>query len=317
MSTPLVSIICEVFNHEPYIRQCLDGFVSQKTSFPIEVLIHDDASTDRSATIIREYEKIYPGLFKPIYQSENQYSKGVNIWCDIQFARAKGKYIAICEGDDYWTDPLKIQKQVDFMEGHPDYTLCCTAFTQTENGDEQHPAEIAFGYDDITLEDILKGAWIGTLTTLFRNDAIADYQVPLPDLPMGDLPLWCHLAMKGKVKYLHDATANYRRLQNSACHPTDAEKEYRFRVDAMRVRDYYAKLAGESTLIQPLYNKESHYILNQCFKNQWIDFPLDSLWAFIQEYGHPSGYDRLRRWGLRSNLSHAIAKAIMMILNKN
>ena len=176
MSTPLVSIICEVFNHEPYIRQCLDGFVSQKTSFPIEVLIHDDASTDRSATIIREYEKNYPGLFKPIYQSENQYSKGVNIWCDIQFARAKGKYIAICEGDDYWTDPLKIQKQVDFMEGHPDYTLCCTAFTQTENGDEQHPAEIAFGYDGITLEDILKGAWIGTLTTLFRNDAIADYQ---------------------------------------------------------------------------------------------------------------------------------------------
>lgn len=121
MGEPLISIVCEVFNHEPYLRQCLKGFVMQETTFPFEILIHDDASTDGSAAIIREYEKKYPHLFRPIYQTENQYSKGVLIWGAIQFPRARGKYIATCEGDDYWIDPLKLQKQVDFLEAHPKF----------------------------------------------------------------------------------------------------------------------------------------------------------------------------------------------------
>ena len=107
---PLVSIVCESYNHEPYLRKCLDGFVMQKTNFSFEILIHDDASTDKSADIIREYISKYPQLdWKPIFQIENQYSKGISIWTEIQFPRAQGKYIALCEGDDYWTDPYKLQ----------------------------------------------------------------------------------------------------------------------------------------------------------------------------------------------------------------
>lgn len=121
---PLVSIVCCSFNHVSYIRQCLDGFIMQTTNFPIEMLIHDDASTDGTQDIIREYEKKYPDMIKPIYQTENQYSKGIEINLVYNFPRAKGKYIAFCEGDDYWTDPLKLQKQYDFMESHPNYVLC-------------------------------------------------------------------------------------------------------------------------------------------------------------------------------------------------
>ena len=120
----MVSICCLVYNHEQYLRECFDGFVRQQTTFPIEILVHDDASTDHSADIIREYTTKYPDLFKPIYQTDNQHSKGISISATYQFPRAKGKYIALCEGDDYWTDPLKLQKQVEFLEANPDFSLC-------------------------------------------------------------------------------------------------------------------------------------------------------------------------------------------------
>ena len=123
----MVTVICLSYNHEHYIRQCLDGFVMQKTSFPFDVIVHDDASKDNSQLIIREYVAKYPDIFKPIFQSENQYSKGqkarVEMWKNV-FRNAQGKYVALCEGDDYWTAPDKLQLQVDFLEAHPDYGMC-------------------------------------------------------------------------------------------------------------------------------------------------------------------------------------------------
>ena len=121
----IVSIACNTYNHEKYIADALEGFVSQKTNFPFEVLVMDDASTDGTADIIREYEKKYPELIKPIYQTVNQYSKGLNPGKQNR-DRAVGKYIALCEGDDYWIDDHKLQKQVDYMETHPDCTFCFT-----------------------------------------------------------------------------------------------------------------------------------------------------------------------------------------------
>src|SRR5690606_7564710 len=128
-STPLVSISCITYNHAPYIRQCLDGLVMQQCNFTFEVLIHDDASTDDTQEIIKEYQKKYPEIIKPIFQDENQYSIGIRgIMPRFNYPRAQGKYIALCEGDDYWTDPLKLQKQVDFLEANPEYSLVCGGF---------------------------------------------------------------------------------------------------------------------------------------------------------------------------------------------
>ncbi len=122
---PLVSICSITYNHAPYIRQCLDSMLMQQTDFDYEIIINDDCSTDGTTEIIKEYESKYPHIIKPIYHDENQYSKGVRgMFAKFVFPQAQGKYIAICEGDDYWTDPLKLQKQVDFLESHPDYSMC-------------------------------------------------------------------------------------------------------------------------------------------------------------------------------------------------
>jgi len=120
----MVSIVCDAYNHEKYIADALNGFLMQKTNFAFEILVHDDASTDRTAEIIRDHEKRYPDLIKPIYETENQYSKHDGSLARIQFGRVKGKYTAICEGDDYWTDPLKLQKQFDAMERNPQVDMC-------------------------------------------------------------------------------------------------------------------------------------------------------------------------------------------------
>lgn len=124
MSEIMVSICVLSYNHEKYLRDCLDGIVMQKTSFPIEAWVHDDASTDSSADIIKEYQQKYPDIIKPILQKENQYSKlHGGILDTIVFPQCIGKYIALCEGDDYWTDPYKLQKQVAFMEAHPECSV--------------------------------------------------------------------------------------------------------------------------------------------------------------------------------------------------
>lgn len=129
----LVAIHCLVYNHEPYLRDCFEGFVMQKTNFRFVAIVHEDCSTDNSAAIIREYEAKYPDIFRPIYETENQYSKhdgSLGRIMNEAIDATGAKYIAMCEGDDYWTDPYKLQKQVDIMESHPEYGCCCHRFVE-------------------------------------------------------------------------------------------------------------------------------------------------------------------------------------------
>lgn len=119
-----VSVICLTYNHEKYIRDALEGFVKQKTNFQFEVIIHDDASTDDTPNIIKEYEKKYPLIIKPIYQKENQYGKGINVFEEFLLPKACGKYMALCEGDDFWIDENKLQKQYDVMENNINCGIC-------------------------------------------------------------------------------------------------------------------------------------------------------------------------------------------------
>lgn len=131
----IVSVFCLAYNHEKYIRSALEGFVNQKTNFRYVVYIHDDASTDNTAQIIKEFADKYPGIIKPIFQHENQLSKRINITRTYLYPLLRGKYIACCEGDDYWTDEYKLQKQYDALEKNKSCVLC-THVVQCSNEDD-------------------------------------------------------------------------------------------------------------------------------------------------------------------------------------
>lgn len=178
---PMVVIRCTVYNHEPYLRDCLEGFVMQQTNFPFVAIVHDDASTDNSAAIIREYEEKYPNIIKPIYETENQYSKQDGSLGRIMNAAIEAtgaKYVAMCEGDDYWTDPLKLQKQVDFMEANPDYVLCCHRYKIYNQNDGtwsddyvKNMFELAPNGFSFTNKENLSHWATKTMTLLFRRAA--------------------------------------------------------------------------------------------------------------------------------------------------
>ncbi len=210
----LVSICCITYNQKEYIRDALEGFVNQRTDFSYEVLIHDDASTDGTAEIIREYADRYPEMIKPILQTENQYSKGLtNISGTYNFPRAKGRYIAMCEGDDYWTDGSKLQKQVDFLEMHPDCSLVFhSARVEVQGRAMTEHSMRPYGSDRrVTPEEMIdKTSGYPTASLMFRTEIVKD----LPDFynhaPIADIPLQLLAAARGWAYYMDREMCVYR-----------------------------------------------------------------------------------------------------------
>ena len=207
----VVSIICNTYNHEKHIRCALEGFVMQKTDFAFEVLIHDDASTDNTATIIKEYEHKYPNLIKPIYQKENQYSRGVSISRVFQYPRAKGKYIALCEGDDYWTDPYKLQKQVNALEAHPEIDICAHAANTVR--DEKIVGIVAPVKESsvLSIEQVIQGGggYVTTASLMYRQDML-DAEYAFHHILSLDYVTQIRGSLRGGMLYLSDCMSVYR-----------------------------------------------------------------------------------------------------------
>ena len=217
----MVSIICTTYNHEKYISKCLDGFIMQKTDFPYEVLIHDDASTDNTASIVQEYEELYPDIIKPIYQTENQYSKGKAITRDIIFPKCRGKYIALCEGDDYWTDPYKLQKQVAALETHPDCFMCVCTVQQVSEDDSKIVGYCpSFSINEGIIESerflnlIFKEYAFQTSSYVLCASLFKKYAENTPDFvrtcPVGDRTYLLYFGYAGNVYYCKDTMTCYR-----------------------------------------------------------------------------------------------------------
>ena len=213
----MVTIRCITFNQAPYIRQCLDGFVMQKTNFRFEAIVHDDASTDGTADIVREYSEKYPDIIRPIIETENQFTIGgfqqIN---KMIYPLIRGKYLADCEGDDYWTDPLKLQKQVDYLESHPECTLTLSngyGYIEKEKLTVLlNPIPIKESRV-ITMHEVLKekNGLIPTASMLFRKEMVESEPDWCLRAPVGDRPLrmWC--AINGTVYYDVTPMVTYRK----------------------------------------------------------------------------------------------------------
>lgn len=230
----MVSIICNAYNHGKYIRETLEGFVTQKTNFIFEILVHDDASTDDTADIIREYEAKYPELIKPIYQTENQYSKKIGINKTYQVPRIRGKYVALCEGDDYWTNPMKLQKQFDFMEANPDYSLCTcsTDWYNMRSGVVENKCRAEKDMD-VTLEEIIlekHGRIFQYASYFLKAEIIKEFPEWRIKFPIGDYPLAIQCALSGKVHMLADCMSVYRYYSEGSWTARMDGDEHRIRV---------------------------------------------------------------------------------------
>ena len=248
ITEPLVSVCCLTYNHVKYVGQCLEGFACQKTNFPFEILIHDDASQDDTQNVILEFAAKYDSeVVKPICQKINQFSQGISPLRQILLPRVKGKYIALCEGDDYWTDPLKLQKQVDFLEAHPEYGMCytqCVSYRQNTGKVDRTP----WGGPNESLESLLRMNTVPTLTVMFRADLLRAYVSEIRpherDWLMGDYPMWLYFAGNSKIKFLNATTGVYRVLSDSASHASAWQQRIRFIDSTWDIQRFYIERYG-------------------------------------------------------------------------
>lgn len=226
MNKPLVYIECQAYNHGDYIAKCLDGIVMQKTNFPFVAIVHDDASQDKTPIIIAEYAKKYPDIIKPILSKDNKYSQG--ILDDFMHEQCKeAKYVAICEGDDYWTDPLKLQKQIDILEADETLMLCCTDCSVADNHSVTlKPRRGGVVKNDIpgryNLRDFFRdNHQYPTLTVVYRNNHSQEVRQMIEHTKnqfLSDWTQWIALLTFGDAYFLNEVTGAYRVNPTSVTH---------------------------------------------------------------------------------------------------
>ena len=209
----MVSIICNTYNQEKYIADALESFIMQKTDFKYEILVHDDASTDNTPNIIKEYELKYQDIIKPIYQKENKYSQNISIGKNYQYPRIKGKYVALCEGDDFWTDSNKLQKQVEELERHPKCDICAHAATMVNSETKERIKDIAPSQQKtiFSIEDVIEGdgGFVATNSLMIRRENIIKFY-KFREICNIDYSLQIQGALRGGMLYLVDNMSAYR-----------------------------------------------------------------------------------------------------------
>lgn len=212
---PLVSVCVITYNHAKFIEQTLDNILAQKTNFKIEVLVHDDASSDGTTEILKRYEKEQPASLKVFYENENQWGKGTyrGYVRDILAPAASGKYIAVCEGDDFWLDLDKLQKQALYLENHLDCVFTCHA-AEVLDGTSANPiCKMGMGdYEhDLTGQEIIVSWNVPTASWVYRKEIFDSKEEDWPGtFPVGDFPSVLYASTVGRVRYFPDVMSAYR-----------------------------------------------------------------------------------------------------------
>lgn len=213
-----VSIVCTTYNQEQYLREALDSFLMQETSFPFEIIVHDDASTDNTQEIITAYCSRYPALIIPILQSENQYSKGKFKPSCYAASYANGRFVALCEGDDYWTSEKKLQRQYEALDTHSNIDLCFHSYSLTSNGARSETVSKNRSNGSIALDEVVRGGGAFCHTgSLFVRKTIFD---ALPEwfneAPVGDYYIQILSSVSGGAYYLDECMSSYRVLSEGS-----------------------------------------------------------------------------------------------------
>lgn len=210
----LVSVLCTAYNHERFIADAIEGVLNQKTDFKYELIIHEDASTDRTADIVKEYADKYPEIIRVILQKENQYQR-CNIYETHLFPKVRGKYIALCEGDDYWTDDSKLQQQVNFLEGHKEYSMCMHNAVKVnfETGEESllntFPSDGTYSQEE-QMKAGLGSDFPAFASYVLRTEVLQEMPRFFLEQNVLDYPLRQYYASKGLVYYFQKPMSVYR-----------------------------------------------------------------------------------------------------------
>lgn len=302
LETPVLSICCTTYNHEDYIRQALDGFLMQETNFPFEIIVRDDASTDKTAEIIKEYEKKYPNIIKPIYKKENTYSKGVkpSLVC---FNKAMGDYIALCEGDDYWTDPKKLQIQVDEMQKYPQFGLSFHLSLSIDNLNNILCPKLHDKNKIYSLKEIITGDFhlVQTNTIIFRKEKLHNLNYKLlTKSPVGDFWIRVSASMPNGALLINRIMGCYRVLSRGSWSTSmqDSTRFIKYVSDMIKSVDDFDKYWGfkytknffiyKNKLINAVIRKDINYDHKLGFIKNYkkvMTFQNRFLWCFI--YSHP------------------------------
>ena len=285
-----VTIRCITYNQKDYIRQCLDGFVMQRTNFRFEAIVHDDASTDGTAEIVREYAEKYPDIIKPIFETENQYSKNDGSLGRIMNANTRGKYVAICEGDDYWTDPLKLQKQADFLDANPQcsltYHACKNVFSTQCKVNILYGESVKESYSDI---DILSLYPFQTATVMYRKEILDSdlyKKAQAIGCTAGDQILFLTASRLGTIEGVNEKMSVYRRHEGGISqHMYDADKLWKIFKDWQKVAllfggeiSSFIKKERLSALIVKAYSYKKYFLFLRLEALSLIKSPI----SFVQ-----------------------------------
>ena len=245
---PLLSVFTITYNHAPFIRQCIEGVLMQKTDFPFEFVIGEDCSTDGTREIVLDYAKKNPEIIRVITSESNV---GMSENAKRTGRACQGKFVALCDGDDYWTDPYKLQKQVDFLESHPDYSMCCHASKIIFEDSEQQAEVVRLADTDttFTIDDFLAPTgknFIRTESVVCNVELVREVPEEFQNMIVGDYPMFLLMAYHGNIRYLDQVMSVYRKHGGGiwSSKTTNAEFQEKYCLSIVQMHKRFDEYSG-------------------------------------------------------------------------